>query len=117
MAQMRDVCSEPLRNRPDRFAGARFNLLPVEFEDDARCCRFSVAAAHLLYSAAAGLGSGNSSGKYLTTLVSGLEAAWPRPQIEASRMHCDNSFNNAVSQTFCSISRRAFCVPARQGVH
>ena len=59
----------------------------------------------------------SSSGKYFRTLSSGLGAAWPRPQIEASRMASDSSFNNASSQGPVAISVTAFSVPTRQGVH
>ncbi len=44
-------------------------------------CPFNYVAALVA------LGGGNSSGKNRITLVSGFEAAWPRPQMEASRIH------------------------------
>src|SRR5262249_4117196 len=59
----------------------------------------------------------NSSGKYFSTLSSGLGAAWPSPQIEASRMASESSCNNALSQGPVAISLAAFSVPARHGVH
>src|SRR6516165_8323598 len=40
-------------------------------------------------------GFASSSGKYLNTHSSGLGAAWPSPQIEASRMASESSANNA----------------------
>src|SRR3546814_3596619 len=49
--------------------------------------------------------------------IRGLGAAWPRPQIEASRMTCDSSSSSAASQDFSLISFTAFSVPLRQGVH
>src|SRR5437763_37299 len=58
-----------------------------------------------------------SSGKYFSTHSSGLGAAWPSPQIEASRMASESSVNNAWSQGPVAISVAAFSVPARQGVH
>src|SRR6478735_7159949 len=63
------------------------------------------------------IGLVRSSRKYLNTLVSGFGAACPRPQIEASRIAADSSFNNASSHGPVAISLTAFSVPARQGVH
>ena len=51
------------------------------------------------------------------TEVSGLLAAWPSPQIEASRITWANSSSSAASQAPRSISMRAFWVPERHGVH
>src|SRR2546430_17553012 len=62
-------------------------------------------------------GFSSSSGKYLNTLISGLGAAWPSPQIEASRMASESSVNKALSQGPVAISLTAFSVPTRQGVH
>src|SRR5207237_7601385 len=59
----------------------------------------------------------SSSGKYLSTLNSGLGAAWPRPQMDASRMVADNSSRSAGSHGPFAISLTAFSVPTRQGVH
>ena len=59
----------------------------------------------------------NSSGKYLITEVSGFEAAWPSPQIEASRIAWLNSSSNSRFHTGRSISIAAFWVPTRHGVH
>src|SRR3546814_16459706 len=59
----------------------------------------------------------SSSGKCLRIDIRGLGAAWPRPQIEASRMTCDSSSSSAASQDFSLISFTAFSVPLRQGVH
>src|SRR3954471_22093329 len=59
----------------------------------------------------------SSSGKYFSTLSSGLGAAWPSPQIEASRIASDNSVNNALSHGPVAISLTAFSLPTRQGVH
>src|ERR1035441_6877943 len=55
--------------------------------------------------------------KYVSTQSSGLGAAWPRPQMEASRMAVESSVSSAGSQGPCAISLTAFSVPARQGVH
>src|SRR5436309_15812833 len=63
------------------------------------------------------IGLVRSSRKYLNTQVSGLGAACPSPQIEASRIAADSSFNNASSHDPVAISLTAFSVPARQGVH
>src|SRR6202035_2619368 len=77
MAQMRNFMALALCNLPDGLAVDGLDLLAIEFELD--FCH-----------SAASLGT-NSSGKYLMTEVSGFEAAWPRPQIEASRIAWLNS--------------------------
>ena len=59
----------------------------------------------------------NASGKYFITVVSGLAAAWPRPQIDASRITWLSSSSSSRSQTGFCISSAAFWVPTRQGVH
>src|ERR1051326_8859358 len=98
---MRDLAALAFCNLPDGFAGVGLDLLAVEFE------------LNLGHSAA----SLNSSGKYLITDVSGFEAAWPNPQIEASRIAWPNSSSNCRFQTGFSIRIAAFWVPTRQGVH
>src|SRR6202022_2231034 len=70
---MRDFAALAFCHLPDGLAVDGFDLLAVEFELD-----FCHSAASF------GM---NSSGKYLMTEVSGLEAAWPRPQIDASLVH------------------------------
>src|SRR6185437_11807232 len=85
------------------FAIDGFDLLAVEFELD-------------LGHSAASFGT-NSSGKYLITDVSGFEAAWPRPQIEASRIAWLNSPSNSRFQAGRCINSAAFWVPTRHGVH
>src|SRR5262249_685064 len=58
-----------------------------------------------------------SSRKYLNTQSSGLGAAWPKPQMEASRIASDNSISSpSFHGPFC-ISLTAFSVPTRHGVH
>src|SRR5258705_3762891 len=59
----------------------------------------------------------SSSGKYFSTLSSGLGAAWPSPQIEASRMASDSSVNSAGFHGPFAIRSTAFSVPTRHGVH
>src|SRR5215470_3134809 len=98
---MRDLPALALCDLPDGLARLGLDLLAVELELD------------LGHSAA----SLNSSGKYLITEVSGFAAAWPSPQIEASRIAWLNSSSNWVFQTGRSIRSTAFSVPARQGVH
>src|SRR6266576_1801643 len=98
---MRDLAALAVRHLPDGFAVDGFDLLAVEFELD------------LGHSAA----SLNSSGKYLITDVSGFEAAWPSPQIDASRIAWLNSSSSSRFQTGRSINSAAFCVPTRHGVH
>src|SRR6202163_5060232 len=103
MAQMRNFAALALGHLPDGLAIDGLDLLAVEFELD-----FCHSAASF---------GRNSSGKYLMTDVSGFEAAWPRPQIEASRMAWLNSSSNSRFQTGFSIRSAAFWVPTRQGVH
>src|SRR5260370_9483941 len=100
---MRNFGTLAFCNLPDGLAVDGFDLLAVKFELD--FCH-----------SAASLGT-NSSGKYLITDVSGFEAAWPRPQIDASRIAWLNSSSNSRSQTGFSIKIAAFWVPTRQGVH
>src|SRR3984893_463641 len=100
---MRNFAALALCDLPDGLAVDGFDLLAVELELD-------------LGHSAASFGT-NSSGKYLMTVVSGFEAAWPRPQIEASRIAWLNSSSNSRFQTGLSINSAAFCVPTRQGVH
>jgi len=78
--------------------------------DDPRCI-----ASFITHQVPSGFSS--SSGKYLNTLMSGLGAAWPSPQIEASRIASDSSVNKASSQGPVAISFTAFSVPIRHGVH
>ena len=59
----------------------------------------------------------SSSGKYFKTHISGFEAAWPRPQIDASRINWDNSSRSALSHGPFAIRAAAFSVPTRHGVH
>src|SRR3984893_16199347 len=104
IAQMRDFAALPLGDLPDGLAVNGLDLLAVEFDLDF-CCH-----------SAASLGR-NSSGKYLITDVSGFEAAWPRPQIEASRIAWLSSSSNSRSHAGFCINSAAFWVPTRQGVH
>src|SRR3954465_11151720 len=98
---MRDLATSAFRHLPDGFAGVGLDLLAVEFELD-----FGHSAASL-----------NSSGKYLITDVSGFEAAWPRPQIDASRIAWLNSSSNSRFHTSLSIRIAAFWVPTRHCLH
>src|SRR6202035_6080732 len=103
IAQMRNFAALAFCDLPDGLAVDGLDLLAVELELD-----FCHSAASL---------GRNSSGKYLITVVSGFEAAWPRPQIEASRIAWLNSSSNCRSQTGFCINSAAFCLPTRQGVH
>src|ERR1700740_1814982 len=98
---MRNLLALALCHLPDGLAGLGLDLLSVELELD------------LGHSAA----SLNSSGKYLITDVSGFAAAWPSPQIEASRIAWLNSSSSCRFQPGFSMRIAAFCVPTRQGVH
>src|SRR5437764_1700406 len=103
MAKMGDFAALALCDLPDGFAVDGLDLFTIEFELD-------------LCHSAASFGR-NSSGKYLMTLVSGLEAAWPSPQIEASRITWLNSSSRSRFQIGFCINTAAFWVPTRQGVH
>src|ERR1700722_9751319 len=103
IAQMWNFAALPFGNLPDGFACVGLDLHAVEFELN-------------LGHSAASFGT-NSSGKYLITDVSGFEAAWPRPQIDASRIAWLNSSSSSRFQTGFSISNAAFWVPTRHGVH
>src|SRR6202051_302167 len=100
---MRDFAALAFRHLPDGLTGVGFDLLAVELELD-----FGHAAASF---------GTNSSGKYLITVVSGFEAAWPSPQIEASRIAWLNSSSSSRFHTGRSINSAAFWVPTRHGVH
>src|SRR5262249_19102000 len=101
VAEMRDLVALAFGHLPDGFAGLGLDLLAVELELD------------LGHSAA----SLNSSGKYLITEASGFEAAWPNPQIEASRIAWLNSSSNLRFQPGSSTRFAPFGVPTRHGVH
>src|SRR5471032_797168 len=95
---------------PDGFAFIGFDLNAVKGETD---------AAHR-ETPFAGPGFGarpTSAGKNFMTEVRELGAAWPNPQIDASRIAIDNSVSKAWSQPRAAISFTAFSVPARHGVH
>lgn len=47
----------------------------------------------------------------------GLGAAWPSPQIDASRITVDKSCNKGRSQLDFAIKISALAVPTLQGVH
>src|SRR5262249_37860264 len=101
IAEVRDLRPLSLGDLPDGLTRLGFDHLAVELELD------------LCHSAA----SLNSSGKYLITEVRGFDAAWPRPQIDASRIAWLNSSSSATFQRGFSIRSAAFSVPARHGVH
>src|SRR5215469_5912754 len=58
----------------------------------------------------------SSSGKYFSTHSKGFGAAWPNPQIDASRISTDNSSSSAVFNGPLDISCAAFSVPTWDGV-
>src|SRR5260370_8220861 len=97
---MRDVDVVALGGLPDGLAIARLDFSAIDREFD---------RAHRAIP--------TSAGKCFITEVIELGAAWPRPQIEASRMATDNSFKSFSSQPRAAISLTAFSVPTRQGVH
>src|SRR5262245_16904100 len=85
---------------PDRLALAGLDVLAVDRELD---------AAHRTIP--------TSEGKNFITDVIELGAAWPSPQIDASRMATDSSDRSSSFQPRAAISLTAFSVPTRQGVH
>src|SRR5262249_47425522 len=135
VAQVRELDVEAARGTKDRLAGADVDFAAVDAEGvgfPAWVCVHRLTISLRPHRPRRGLhpllrrkhpyhqlpsGFSSSSGKYLNTLSSGLGAAWPRPQMEASRIASDSSVNNALSQGPVAISLTAFSVPARQGVH
>src|SRR4029453_12083843 len=99
---MRNVYALTLGDLPDRLAIERLDLFAVEREFH----RFGLAVArsHLV-----------AFRRY--QLPRGFGAAWPRPQIEASRMAVESSSRSFTSHGPLAISLAAFSVPARHGVH
>src|SRR5262249_28658922 len=93
----------------DRLIGIAAHGRAVQNERDRRSFHEAVARLLLHYS--------TSSGKYFNTVRTGLGAAWPKPQIDASIMACDNSCSRGASHRRCSINSRALTVPTRHGVH
>src|SRR6202007_2336215 len=103
IAQVRNFAAVAFGDLPDGLACIGLDRLAVQLE---------LNPGH----SAASLGR-NSSGKYLITDVSGFEAAWPRPQIEASRIAWLSSSSSSRFHTGFCINSAAFWVPTRQGVH
>src|SRR5207248_1485984 len=97
-AKMRDLVAQAIGHLPDGFARLGAHLVAIELEGH-------------------GLAHRRSSGKCFITIFTGLQAAWPRPQMEASVMAAASSFSKASSQRGWLISFTAFSVPTRQGVH
>src|SRR5262249_45938678 len=96
---------------PDGLALQRLNLFAVERKLHRRS--FAVRSHdHQLPN-----GLVNSSGKYLSTHNSGLGAACPSPQIDASPIAIDSLSSSITSHAPLAISLAAFSVPTRQGVH
>src|SRR6185437_10514826 len=59
----------------------------------------------------------SSSGKYFSTHSNGFGAAWPSPQMDASRIVVESSSSSFTSHGPLDINLAAFSVPARHGVH
>src|SRR5262245_36859183 len=109
---MRNVDALALGDLPYRFAVQCFDLLAVEHELHGRTLAVGIRHVHHVPS-----GFDNSSGKYFKTHNNGFGAAWPSPQIDASRIAVDSSSRSFTSQGPLAISLAAFSVPTRQGVH
>src|SRR3546814_15719355 len=84
-AQVRDLGAEPVGDLPDRLARPSLDRAAVEFEADV------LGHARLRHR--------RSCGKCLSTLRLGLPAAWPSPQIDASRITAVRSSRSYRSQT------------------
>src|SRR5690606_13153655 len=104
VAEVGDVRSRAPRGLPDGLARQGRDLAPVEREAD-RLLRLAHRAAPAAPS------------KKLRIERTGLGAAWPRPQMEASRIAVQRSSIRLRSQSPASIRRTILSVPARQGVH
>src|SRR5262249_40832784 len=110
IAKMRQLDVEAARGAEYRFAVANVDFAIV----DGECRLFGGTVGthdHCL------IGCAKSSRKYFITEANGLGAAWPSPQIDASRMVAESSLSNASSQGPFAISFTAFSVPTRHGVH
>src|SRR6516165_8871696 len=110
IAEMRQLDVEAARGAEDRLAVADVDFAIVDGECR-RFCETVGAHDHCL------IGCAKSSRKYFITEASGLGAAWPSPQIDASRIVAESSLSNASSQAPFAISFTAFSVPTRHGVH
>src|SRR6476646_3636981 len=110
--QARNFDALPLGDLPDGLARQRLDVLAVEREFHRRSFAVCIGHNHQLPN-----GLVSSSGKYLITLSSGFGAAWPSPQMDASRMAVDSSSSSFTSHGPLAISLAAFSVPTRQGVH
>src|SRR6185503_2745582 len=100
VTQVRNLRAFALRDVPDGFAGPRRYVFAIELECD-RIAHFTESFR-------------NSVSKWAT----GLGAAWPRPQIDESRMTASRSrsagsFNSPLAFSNPTI----LSVPSRQGVH
>ena len=83
--------------------GARRDLAAVQREaDDRRVELRAVRAGDRVHAVL----PASSCGKYLTTQSTGFGAAWPRPQIDASRITCDSSSSSGRSHVGCADQRR-----------
>src|SRR5262249_22793449 len=115
VAQVRQLDAVAPRRVENALAGRRFDLAAVEGEFNGRGLVGHGITRIIFYQLPRGVLS--SSGKYLSTHSSGLGAAWPRPQIEASRIAVESSVSSAPSHGPDAISIAAFSVPTRHGVH
>ena len=103
VAQVRNGHPQALGHLPHAFAGQGLGGRPVQGEID----QGQIGRAHAC----------TSCGKNRSTLSKGLGAAWPSPQMDASRITCDRSPRRSASHTGACINTAACVVPARQGVH
>src|SRR5690606_32112181 len=105
MAEVGNVGAGAPRRLPHGFAGQGRDLPPVEREADEvlRLAHRAASDAVLL--------------KKAKIERTGLGAAWPRPQMEASRITEERSSIRSRSQSPASMRRTILSAPARQGVH
>jgi hypothetical protein len=116
VAQVRDLDPFAPRDLDQRLVDAAHDLAAVELEQHLWWIELrGFAASDGVHGAS--LVDHSSCGKYLITQSTGLGAAWPRPQMEASRITVDRSASRSRSHFGCSISAEALAVPLRQGVH
>src|SRR5258706_5508935 len=107
VTQARNLDSARLRCLKNGFAGIADHSLAIQFERNRRRRQESALLVHYV----------TSSGKNLKTVSTGLGAAWPRPQIDASIIACERSSSSGTAQRFCCINWSALTVPTRHGVH
>src|SRR5262249_11435761 len=119
---MRDVDAFALGHLPDGFSRPGGDHISVESEEQlighGLMLSLLVGPCRLTLSIRlTGDHWARSSEKCSIAVMKALGAAWPSPQIDASRMAWASSFNSSASQSSRSSSATALSQPTRQGVH